>query len=62
MSTLTEVLNAAQAMVNDIRKHSEGLDPALLLEAMMLTEDDFGEPMDGETLIATLKSEGFLLR
>jgi hypothetical protein len=59
MTKLTEVLNVAHAMVDDIRKHAEGLDAELLLEAMMLSDDDFGEPMDGETFIATLKSEGF---
>lgn len=60
MSKLLEVLNQAHTLVDDIRRHSEGLDPEVLLEAMMLTDADFGEPMDGATLIATLKKEGYL--
>lgn len=60
MSKLIETLNSAHALVENIRAHSEGLDAELLLEAVMLKECDFSEAMDGETMIATLKSEGLL--
>jgi hypothetical protein len=57
---LTEVLNRAHAVVDDICRHSEGLDARTLLEAAMLTDDDFSEPETGEALIASLKNEGLL--
>ncbi|QNA88871.1 hypothetical protein G4G28_10935 [Massilia sp. Dwa41.01b] len=60
MRKLVQTLNEAHARVDDIRRHAEGLDPCLLLEVMMLTEADFSEPMDGESLIAALKNEGLL--
>jgi hypothetical protein len=47
-------------LVEDICAHSEGLDAGLLLEAFMLDDSDFSETMDGETMLAALKSEGLL--
>ncbi|MFC5512837.1 hypothetical protein ACFPOU_17175 [Massilia jejuensis] len=58
VNTLLEVLNEAHALVDDIQKHAERLDGNLLLEVQSLTDADFSEPMDGETLVATLRNEG----
>ena len=60
MITLLKLLNEAHALVDEIRKHSGGLDAEILSEAMMLSDEDFGEPTDGETLIASLQNEGLL--
>jgi hypothetical protein len=60
MSKLIETLNNSHSLVEDIRAHSEGLDAELFLEALMLDDSDFSEAMDGETMIAALKSEGLL--
>lgn len=60
MNKLLEVLNEAHALVDDIQKHAEGLDGNLLLGVLALTDADFSEPMDGETLIASLRNEGLL--
>jgi hypothetical protein len=60
MSKLIETLNNAHSLVEDIRAHSEGLDAELLLEVLMLKDSDFSEAMDGETMIAALKSGGLL--
>ena len=60
MKNLVQSLNAAHTLVKDIRSHSEGLDPNLLLEVLMLTDADFSEPMDGKTLLATMRKEGLL--
>jgi hypothetical protein len=60
VNKLLEVLNEAHALVDDIQKHAEGLNGNLLLEVLALTDADFSEPMDGETLIATLRNEGLL--
>jgi hypothetical protein len=57
---LIETLNIAYSLVDDIRAHSEGLDAALLLEVLMLKDNDFSETMDGEAMVAALKSEGLL--
>jgi methylglyoxal synthase len=57
VNTLLEVLNEAYELVDDIQKHAKGLDGNLLLEVLALTDADFSEPMDGETLIAALRSE-----
>jgi hypothetical protein len=60
MRKLTEVLNRAHAVVDDLLRHSEGLDARTLLEAAMMTDDDFSEPETGEALIASLKNEGLI--
>lgn len=60
MSKLIETLNNAHFLVDDIRAHSEGFDVALLLEVLMLKDSDFSAAMDGEAMIAALKSEGLL--
>ena len=60
MNKLLEVLNEAHALVDDIQKHAEGFDGNLLLEVLALTDADFSEPMDAETLVAALKNEGYM--
>lgn len=60
MRKLIEAVNHAHASVDDIRKHAEGFDPALLLEAAFLTDADFSEPMDAETMLASLKKDGLI--
>lgn len=55
-----EVFNQACAIVEDIRQHAEGLDPELLLEAMFLGDADFSEPMDSDTFLASMRTDGFL--
>jgi len=62
MITLLKLLNEAHTLVDEIRRHSEGLDTEILCEAVMLSDEDFGEPADGETLIANLRNEGLLRR
>lgn len=60
MERLIPVINAGHALVDDIRNHAEGLDPNLLLEVTFLTDADFSDPVDGETLLAALRAEGLL--
>jgi hypothetical protein len=56
VNTLLELLNEAYELVDDIQKHAQGLGGNLLSEVLALTDADFSEPMDGETLIAALRS------
>jgi hypothetical protein len=58
MSKLIEVMNEAHLLVDGIHKHAEGLDAELLLEVLMVTDADFSEPVDAQTLIADMKKEG----
>ena len=60
MEKLTEIIKDAHSLVDEIRSTAEGLDPNLLLEVTFLTDADFSEPMDGETFLASLRSEGLL--
>lgn len=57
---LAQVVTDAKTLVDEIRHTAEGLDPNLLLEVVFLTDADFSEPVDGETLLAQLRSEGLL--
>lgn len=58
--TLVDVVNQAHALVDDICKHAEGLDTALLLEAVFVKNAHFSAPMDADELLASLKSDGLL--
>lgn len=60
MKTLVPLIIASEELVDDIRHHAESFDPELLLELLLLTDADFSEPVDGETLLAQLADEGFL--
>ena len=60
MERLAAIISDSQALVDDIRDHAEGVDPKLLLEVTFLSDADFSEPMDGETLLAALRAEGLL--
>ena len=60
MKRLETMINDSKALADEIRIHAEGLDPNLLLEVTFLTDADFSEPVDGETLIASLRAEGLL--
>lgn len=60
MERLAAIIRDSHALVDDIRGHAEGMDPELLLEVTFLSDADFSEPMDGETLLAELRAEGLL--
>lgn len=60
MKTLVPLINDSEELVHDIRHHAEGFDPELLLEVLLLTDADFTEPVEGETLLAQLADEGYL--
>ena len=60
MEKFVQVVTDAKILVDDIRRNAEVLDPNLLLEVLFLTNADFSEPVDGDTLIAQLRSEGLL--
>ena len=60
MEKLTEIIKAAHSLVDEIRSTAEGLDPNILLEVTFLTDADFSEPVDGETFLESLRSEGLL--
>lgn len=60
MKKLATMINESEALVYEIRTHAEGLDPNVVLEVTFLTDADFSEPVDGETLLASLRAEGLL--
>ena len=60
MEKLTEIIKDAHSLVDEIRSTAEGLDPSILLEVTFLTDADYSEPVDGATLLASLRSEGLL--
>ena len=60
MKTLVPLINASEELFDDICHHAEGFDPELLLEVLLLTDADFTEPVDGDTLLAQLAAEGWL--
>lgn len=60
MKTLVPLINASEELADEIRRHAEGFDPGSLLEVLLLTDADFTEPVDGDTLLAQLAAEGLL--
>jgi hypothetical protein len=60
MKKLIEVMNESHSLVDDIHKHAEGFDPEVLLEVVFLTNADFSEPMDAETMLASMQNDKLL--
>lgn len=60
MDKVIYVINEAQALVDEIIKNAEGLDPVILLEALCVTDGDFTEAMDAGDFIESLNRDGLL--
>ncbi|WP_407304106.1 hypothetical protein [Acinetobacter sp.] len=56
----TKLINEVAGLMDDLDKNSEGLDKKTLFEAVQLTEADYSEPVDGNTMIAELTAKGLL--